>query len=142
MAATQRVFPMASDSLGQKKVDVDSDTFKVMLLASYTYAATHQYLSDILAAGTESTDPDYTAGGATLTGVTWTRTGDVYKMDANDVSWASTVNAAYAVVYDDTPATNATKPVLTLINLDGAGGTVAVPGIAWNSAGVFTSTAS
>ena len=141
MAATGTTYPMFAKSLADKLVDLDSDTLKVMLLSAYTYADTHQFLSQVKAAGTESTDADYTAGGVALTGVTWTRTGAVYKLDANDVSWASTVDAVAAVIYDDTPATDATKPVVGYINLDGSGGTVAVPGIAWNSGGILTATA-
>jgi len=142
MAATGKAYPMLADSLAQKKIDIDSDTLKVMLMASYTYAATHQYVAAVKAAGTESTDADYTAGGATLASVTWTRSGDVYTLVAADVTWASTVDAAFAVIYDSTPGTDATNPVIGYINLDGAGGTVAVPGIAWNSAGILTVTAS
>lgn len=141
MAATGQTFPMFAQSLAQKLVDIDSDTIKVALMASYTYAATHQFWADVKAAGTESTDTDYTAGGATLASVTWSRSGNVYTFDAADVSWASTVDAAYAVIYDATPGSDATRPVISLINLDGAGGTVAVPGIAWNAAGILTATA-
>jgi hypothetical protein len=141
MAATGTTFPMFSQSLGQKLVDIDSDTLKVALMASYTYSAAHQYWADVKGAGTESTDADYTAGGVALTSVTWTRSGAVYTLDAADVSWASTVDAAFAVIYDSTPASDATRPVIGLINLDGAGGTVAVPGIAWHSSGILTATA-
>lgn len=141
MAATSRVFPMASDSLAQKKIDVDSDTLKVMLLSAYAYAATHQYVSAVKAAGTESSDADYTAGGVALSLVTWTRSGDVYTLDAADVTWASTVDAVAAVVYDSTPGTDATNPVLVYVNLNG-GSTVAVPGISWASTGIATLTAS
>lgn len=144
MAATGKVFPMFADSLGQKKVDIDTDTLKVMLLSAYTYAATHQYVSQVKAAGTEATSGVYTAGGATLTSVTWTRTGDVYTLDAADVSWDASVgtNAAFAVIYDSTPGTDATNPVIGYVNLDGAGGTVSTKGITWNAAGIFTHTAS
>lgn len=144
MAATGKVFPMFADSLGQKKVDIDTDTLKVMLLSAYTYNAGHQYVAAVKAAGTEATSAVYTAGGATLTGVTWTRAGDVYTLDAADVSWDASVgtNAAYAVIYDATPGTDATNPVIGYINLDGAGGTVSVKGITWNAGGILTHTAS
>ena len=141
MAATGTTYPMFAKSLADKLVDLDSDTLKVMLLSAYTYADTHQFLSQVKAAGTEASDPDYTAGGVTLGSVTWTRSGAVWKLDAADVSFASTVDAVAAVVFDDTPATDATKPVISYINLDGSGGTVAVPGIAWNSGGILTATA-
>ena len=196
MAATGLTFPMFAQSLAQKLVDIDSDTLKAALMASYTYANTHQFWADVKGAGTESTDADYTAGGATLGSVTWAladgsranttaysagkiatpgnghwymvttagttggsaptwpttdggtvsdgsvtwtqkgRGNAVYVLDAADVSWASTVDAAFAVVYDSTPGSDATRPVIGLINLDGAGGTVATPGIAWPLPGI------
>ena len=73
MAATGKAYPMLADSLGQKKVDIDSDTLKVMLMATYTYAATHQFFSDVLAAGTQASGTGYTSGGVALSSVTWTR---------------------------------------------------------------------
>lgn len=144
MAATGSAFPMVSDSLAQKKIDIDSDTLKVMLLASYTYAATHQYVSAVKAAGTEATSGVYSAGGATLSSVTWTRSGSVYTLDAADVVFDATTgtNAAYAVIYDSTPGSDATNPVIGYINLDGAGGTVSVKGINWDASGILTVTAS
>lgn len=73
MAATAINFPALIDSLAQKKVDFDSDTHKVMLLSAYTFAATHQYVSDVKGAGTEATGTGYTAGGAAITSVTWAK---------------------------------------------------------------------
>lgn len=143
MPATGKAYPMLPKSLGDKLIDMDGDTLKVMLLSAYTYAAGHQFLDQVKAAGTESTSAVYTAGGATLGSVTWTRTGDVYTLDAANVSWDVSVgtNAAYAVIYDSTPGTDATRPVIGYVNLDGAGGTVSVLGIDWNASGILTVTA-
>ena len=143
MAATGKVFPMFADSLAQKKVDIDSDTLKVALFSAYTYAATHQYMTAVKAAGTESSSAVYTAGGATLTSVTWTRSGDVYTLDAADITWDATVgtNAAFAVIYDSTPGSDATNPVIGYVNLDGAGGIVSTKGITWNASGIVAHTA-
>ena len=143
MAASGKAFPKLHDSLAQKKVDFDTDALKVMLLSAYTYAATHQYVSDVKGAGTESTSAVYTAGGVALTSVTWTQSGDVYTLDAADtVFHASTgTDAKYAVIYDSTPGTDATNPVIGYINLDGAAGTVSVLGITWNASGILTQTA-
>lgn len=143
MAATGKAYPMLHDSLAQKKIDFDSDTLKVMLLSAYTYAATHQYVADVKAAGTESTSAVYTAGGVALTSVTWSRSGDVYTLDAADVTFhASTgTDAKYAVIYDSTPGTDATNPVIGYVNLDGAAGTLSVLGITWNASGILTQTA-
>ncbi len=148
MAATHTVFPMLSDSLAQKKIDIDSDTIKVMLLSAYTYAATHQYVSDVKGAGTEATGTGYTAGGATLGTVTWTRSGAVYTFDAADTAWdasGGSLTAKYAVVYDSTPGTDATNPVISLVNLDGSAGDVTASDasftLTWNASGILTATA-
>lgn len=66
-------YPYLVDSLAQKLVDFDSDTFKAALFSAYTYSATHQFYADALAAGTQSSGTGYTSGGAALTGVTWTK---------------------------------------------------------------------
>ena len=149
MAATGKAYPMLADSLAQKKVDIDSDTLKVMLMSAYTYAATHQYVAAVKAAGTESSGTGYTAGGATLGSVTWTRSGDVYTLDAADTSWNATggsLAAKYAVIYDSTPGSDATNPVIGYVNLDGAAGTLTATdanfSIAWNASGILTVTAS
>ena len=149
MAATGALFPMVFDSAFQKKIDIDTDTLKVMLLSSYTYAASHQYLSDVLAAGAEASGTGYTAGGASLASVTWTLSGSTYTLDAADVAWdasAGSLAAAWAVVYDSTPGTNATNPVIGYINLNGDGATKTASGapftITLNASGLLTFIAS
>lgn len=144
MPATGSAYPEFAATLANEEVDLTADTLKVMLLASYTYAATHKYVSDVKAAGTESTSGVYTAGGATLGSVAFTRSGNVYTLDAADVSFdASTgTDAAFAVIYDSTPGSDATNPVIGYIDLDGSGGTLSVLGLTWNASGILTVTAS
>lgn len=117
---------MASKMYGQflakalnKEVDWDSDTIKVALVSSaYTpNQDSHDYFDDVVA--NEVTGAGYTAGGATLTGKTITYDGasNVVVLDANDVVWASsTVTARYAVVYDDSGATNAQKVLIGYVD--------------------------
>jgi hypothetical protein len=145
MAASGKAYPMLAKSLGDKLIDVDSDTLKVALFSAYTYAATHQFLSDALGAGTQSSGTGYTSGGATLGSVTWTRSGDVYTLDAADTAWnaaGGSLAGAFAIIYDSTPASDATRP----LNLDGSGGTLTATDanftIAWNASGILTVTAS
>lgn len=142
MAATGKAYPMLPKSLSDGLLDFDTDTFKVMLLSAYTYAATHQFVDQVKAAGTESTSAVYTAGGATLSSVTFSRTGDVYAFDAANVAWDAAIgtDAVAAVVYCSTPGSDATNPVVGYVNLD-AGSTVSTLGINWNASGVLTATA-
>ena len=127
-----------------KEVDWDTDTIKVALLSNvYTpNQDTHDYWDDVSA--NEVTGTGYTAGGMTLASKTITYTGatNVIALDAADVTWsASTITARYAVVYDDTPATAATKPLLGYVDFgsdqsSSAGNFT----LTWDAAGIFTIT--
>ncbi len=48
---------------------------------------------------------------------TYDGTNNVIVLDAADVTWSSsTITARYAVVYDDTPATAGTKPLIGYVD--------------------------
>lgn len=123
MAVTAFAYHKLADSLAQKKVDFDSDTFKCLLLATYTPAvSTHQYVSDVKAAGTEASGTGYTAAGKTLTSVGWTLTSNVWKFTGTIPAWnaaGGALTAKYALFYDSTPGTDATNPVVAYWNLNG-----------------------
>lgn len=117
---------MASKLYGQfvsaafnKEIDWDTDTIKVALLTnSYTPDQdAHNYFDDVVAY--EVTGTGYTAGGATLANKTnsYNTSTNVITLDADDVTWSSsTITARYAVVYDATPSTNATKPLVGYVD--------------------------
>jgi len=117
---------MASKLYGQflsqalnKEIDWDTDTIKVALLTnSYTPDQdAHNYLDDVIA--NEVTGTGYTAGGNTLANKTntYNSASNVIVLDADDVTWSSsTITARYAVIYDATPATNATKPLIGYVD--------------------------
>jgi hypothetical protein len=117
---------MASKLYGQflsqalnKEIDFDSDTIKVALLTNaYTPDQdAHNYYDDVVA--NEVTGTGYTAGGSTLANKTNTYNSatNVIVLDADDVTWSSsTITARYAVIYDATPATNATKPLIGYVD--------------------------
>jgi len=117
---------MASKLYGQfvqaafnKEIDFDSDTIKVALLTNaYTPDQdAHNYFDDVVA--NEVSGTGYTAGGNTLANKTNTYDSatNVIKLDADDTTWASsTITARYAVIYDATPATNATRPLIGYVD--------------------------
>ena len=118
--ATSKAYINLTKALFNKEVDWDSDTIKVMLVSSsYTpNQDTHDYLDDV--STYEVTGTGYTAGGQALASktVTLDAANNVLVLDAADVTWASsTITARYAVVYDDSPATAATKPLIGYIDL-------------------------
>jgi hypothetical protein len=102
-----------------KEIDFDTDTIKVMLLtSSYTpNQDTHDYLDDVVA--NEVSGTGYTAGGATLANktVTYDSATNTCILDADDTTWSSsTITARYAVIYDASPATNATRPLIGYVD--------------------------
>jgi hypothetical protein len=102
-----------------KEIDWDSDTIKVALLtSSYTpNQDTHDYYDDVVA--NEVTGTGYTTGGNTLASktITYDGTNNVIILDAADVTWSSsTITARYAVVYDDSGASNAAKALIGYVD--------------------------
>jgi hypothetical protein len=143
MAVTAKMYSNAPKNfLGGASIDLDSDTLKVMLCTSlYTpNQNTHAFKSDVT---NEVTGTGYTAGGATLGSVTLATSGTVTTLDAADTSWAtSTITARYAVIYDSTPASDATRPLLAYVDFGAdvvsSGGTFQ---ITWDATGIATFTA-
>lgn len=102
-----------------KEVDWDSDTIKVALLtSSYTpNQDTHDYFDDVSA--NEVSGTGYTAGGQTLGSktVTYDSANNVIVLDAADTTWSSsTITARYAVIYDDSGATAASKALIGYVD--------------------------
>jgi hypothetical protein len=102
-----------------KEIDWDTDTIKVALLSNaYTPDQdAHNYFDDVVA--NEVTGTGYTQGGNTLANKTNTYNSatNVIVLDADDTTWSSsTITARYAVVYDASPATNATRPLIGYVD--------------------------
>jgi hypothetical protein len=114
MSITAKVYGLAQQSLANKEIDFDTDTIMVMLCTS-TYTPnqdTHRYKSDIT---NEVTGTGYTATGQALTSktVTYDAPSNTLTLSTANPSWAaSTITARYAVFYDASPATDATRPLI------------------------------
>jgi hypothetical protein len=125
-------------------IDYLSDTIKVALCtSSYTpNQDTHVFYSDIT--NEVASGGGYTTGGATLGSKTlgYTAGTNVIMFDAADTAWAAaTITARYAVIYDDTPATAATKPLLGYVDFGAdVSSTAAAFTITWDAAGILTIT--
>ena len=144
MAVTAKVYNLAITSLANKEIDWGSDTIKVSLhTSSYTPSqTTHQYQSSLT--NEVPNGNGYTTGGATLANKTEAFASQVKKFDADDVSWAaSTITARYAVIYDATPGSAATNPLIAYVDF---GADVVSSGgaftIQWDANGIFTVTVS
>jgi hypothetical protein len=142
MTVTAKMYGQVPKLAFNKEIGLTADTIKVMLCTS-AYVPnqdTHVY-KDVSVTG-EVTGTGYTAGGATLASktVTYDAANNIVAFDAADVTWAaSTLTARYAVIYDDSPASN--KPLLAYVDFgadqSSNNGNFT---ITWDAAGVFKTT--
>lgn len=140
-----KVYGNAVKAAFNKEIDWDSDSIKVMLMGSgYTPNQDgHDYLDDVVA--NQVSGAGYTAGGKALTGktATYDAATNTVKFDADDVTWtASTITARYAVVYDDSGATDGQKALIAYFDFttDRASSNGEFV-IRWGADGVFSATA-
>ncbi|MDI9914359.1 hypothetical protein [Rhodococcus sp. IEGM 1379] len=144
MAVTAKLFGLALQSAFNKEIDWDTDTIKVMLCTSaYTPDQdTHRYKSSVT---NEVSGTGYTAGGATLASasVAYTAGTNTLVLDAADSTWStSTITARYAVIYNSSPGTDATRPLIAYVDFGADVSTTAGTfTITWDAAGICTLTA-
>lgn len=95
-------------------IDLDTDTIKVMIVTSaYSYSAAHDFINDVNASEVSGTN--YTAGGATIAGVTYALDGNNAEWVHNDITWSQHAsgfsNGRSFIWYRDT-GNPATSPVI------------------------------
>lgn len=98
-------------------IDLDDDDIKLMLVGG-SYAPnvlTHSYKSDIIG---EISGENYTPGGVSLTGKNFTVNNNIGTFRADDVTFPAMVveGVRYGIIYDNTPAKDAEKPLLAYID--------------------------
>lgn len=141
--ATNKWYGLAFTSAFTKKIDLSADTVKVMLVtSSYTFNQdTHDYKDDVT---NEVSGTGYTAGGATLTSPALTYTGgtNTLSFSGANVSWtSSTFTARAAVIYDSTPGTDATRPLLMFVDFGAdTAVTAGTLSLTWDAAGIASVT--
>lgn len=140
------VFEEFAKTIGEKKVAIGADTFKLALIDDTT-APTAADATPTWAdySGNEVSGTGYTAGGASLSGVTWTEAGGVATFDdTGNVTWsqngAGPTDIYYAILYSDT-STN--DDAVCFVDMGGpvslVDGDVSVT---WNASGILTVTVS
>jgi len=100
------IYNRAKANLFNKETDYEADVIKVSLMATEHSASTvaNNVWADVSA--NEMTGTGYTAGGTALTTKAVTQD-TTTKFDAADTSWVdATFSAYYAVLWDDTVATD------------------------------------
>lgn len=139
IAVTAKFFGLFFKSLANKEIDLDGDVLKGMLYGSgYTpNQDTHQYKSSVTS---EVTGPGYTAGGATVGAITVSYDAGTNKLsfDGVDAAWvAATLTARGMVLYDSTPATDATRPLIGYVDFGAdISSTASTFTVSWDAAGI------
>ena len=129
-------------SLNAAKINLLSDTIKLMLLSSayVPNRGTHTYKSDVV--GSEITGTGYTAGGLIIASMNISIAANVVTITGANASWpAATFATAFGALYDSTPASDATRPLIGYVDFGGvqspSAGTF---GVTWNASGIGTIT--
>lgn len=132
------IFNSFKEGIADGTFDLDGDTLKIALFtSSYTPDATDIVFADL---SNEVSGTGYTAGGATLSSVTWNRSGGTATLDAADPQWTTaSFTARYAVVYKSGTANSLTDPLICLLDFGSdktvTSGTFTV---SFNASGIMT----
>jgi hypothetical protein len=118
---TGKWFPLALTSAFNKEIDILDDVIKISLhtVTLVINQDTFQYKSQLT--NEVPNGSGYATGGLVVANdtITYNAATNVWKYDFDDVIWpAASFTARQAVVYDSTPATDATRPLLGYIVFD------------------------
>ena len=140
MAVTISYYGKFFYSMANKEIDFNSDQLKGMLVTSaYTFDKhNHQYKSSIT---NEVAGTGYTAGGLIVNTptITYDAANSRLVFDGGDPNWsgATLTGARQSILYDNTPATDATRPLILCVNfgqdLSPVNGNI---GFAWDTIGM------
>lgn len=119
MAVTSKWYGLGVKALLNKEADLDTDTLYCALVNGYTFNQdTHDYWNDASASQVPNGN-GYTTNGVLLSGVSLsydTATNEV-RLNASPASWASSsITATGAIIYDRSPGSDATRPLLIYID--------------------------
>lgn len=145
MAAAGRwkLYNSFKEKVADGTIDLDTHSFKCALFLSTSNAntLTNEALADLT--NQVANGSGYLTGGVALTGVTWVRSGGTVTFDCDNPGWTASggpITARYAVIYDDTDASDSLVAVCLLDTTpadvtaaDGNPFTITI-----NAAGVFT----
>jgi len=142
-AGKWKLYDTAKLNIGNGTTDLDTHSFKMALFTSSSNANT--LTNSTLASLTNqvANANGYTTGGNLLASVSWTQTGGVATFDAADSTWTASggsITARYAVIYDDTSASDS---LVCVCLLDTTPADVTVTDgntltIQFNASGIFT----
>jgi hypothetical protein len=139
MAVTHLWYGLSFVTMANKEADWDTDSVKTML-TTVTYVPnqdTHKYKSDVT---NEVSGTGYTATGVAISPLTSAYVGgtNTWNLDGADAAWVTaSFTCRIAPTYDATPGTDATRPLLSYVDM-GADQTVASANftIQWAAGGI------
>lgn len=142
-AGKWKLYDSAKEYIGDGTIDLDTHTFKCALFTSSSNANTLTNATLASLTNQVANANGYTTGGNTLASVTWTQTGGTATFDAADTTWTASggsITARYAVIYDDTAASD---ELLCVCLLDTTPADVTATNgntltIQFNASGIFT----
>lgn len=141
MSVTTFWYGQAISKLANEEVNWDTDTIKVSLHSSgYTPDRDgHTYQSDLT---NEVSGTGYVAGGETIanTSVSYNSGTNLTAFDGDDVTWSGVdgFSARYGVIYDATPGTSGSNPLLGYVDFgEEKSPTTEDIIIKWNSKGIL-----
>lgn len=142
-AGKWKLYNAAKLGIGNGLIDLDGHTFKCALFTSASNAntLTNTLLGDLT--NQVANANGYTTGGVTLSNVTWVNASGTITFDCDNPEWIASggsITARYAVIYDDTAASD---PLLCVCLLDTTPADVTATSgnalqIQINASGVFT----
>jgi len=144
MAVTHNWYGQAFITMANKEADWDTDVVKTMI-STVTYVPnqnTDKYKSSVT---NEVTGTNYTAGGATISPLTSAEATLVWNLDGADAAWTTVTftGGRIAATYDNSPATDATRPLLSYVNFGADQSPAGVNfTIQWDAAGIVKVTVS
>lgn len=147
MAVTINFYDKFIEYVGDGGIDLDGDTFDIILMNStHAFAQANTKKADI-SANEIPTNNGYTQGAKTLGSVTWTESSGVLTFDAADVTWTasggpipSSGDCTDAVIYSETSSSPDADLLMCSIDFDGAqsAGSGTDFKITINASGIFT----
>lgn len=121
-AGKVKLYEKAKGNIANGTIDLDTDTFKAILLASTSNANTLSG-SEVLADLTNelATANGYTAGGITLTSVTWTQSGGTWTFTSAAPVWTASgagITARLFAIYKSGTANSKVNPLVGVCLMD------------------------
>ena len=141
------VHDKTKEYMGDGTIDLDGDSFKMILCLSTSNVATTSIDGYAAVTNEHANGNGYTTAGEAVSSPTWTESSGTVTFDCADQVWTASggsIVARFAAIYDDTVTTPVADPVICDSLLDNSPADItATTGntltVAINASGVFTS---